>query len=400
MITDKITISGTGCALADFLYNGISFDSPAFRKYLSQKPGDGGLSPGKLVFTGELEKFAGRPYPEIVNEIIGSRAPDAFNVGGPSIVALIHAAQLLGTDDYEVRFYGLSGQDETAAKIKRIAGQTPLNLVNYSDTDRHATPFTDVLSDPDYDNGHGDRTFINNIGAAGDFFPDDLPPGFFNSKIVAFGGTALVPRIHDSLTVLLEKARNSGSITVVNTVFDFRNEKTNPGKPWPLVRDNGSYGLIDLLIMDYDEALRISGKKTLEMATDFFTSTGVKSFIITNGARDLTGWSQGGLFIRSGIFSMPVSRVVTDEIRSDASRKGDTTGCGDNFAGGVIASLAWQYRYREPGQFDFTEAISWGVASGGFCCFSIGGTYLEHSPGEKKQAVQHLQQEYMRQIGY
>jgi hypothetical protein len=53
----KITISGTGCALADFLYYGISFSSDEFKKYSSRRYGDGGLSLGKLVFASELEKW-------------------------------------------------------------------------------------------------------------------------------------------------------------------------------------------------------------------------------------------------------------------------------------------------------------------------------------------------------
>ena len=61
MSSDKIIISGTGCALADFLYNDILFSGPTFQKYQSKKSGDGGLSPGKLVFTEELEKFSGTP---------------------------------------------------------------------------------------------------------------------------------------------------------------------------------------------------------------------------------------------------------------------------------------------------------------------------------------------------
>ena len=35
MISNKIIISGTGCSLADFLYNEISFDRSDFKKYLS-----------------------------------------------------------------------------------------------------------------------------------------------------------------------------------------------------------------------------------------------------------------------------------------------------------------------------------------------------------------------------
>ena len=60
MSKKKIIISGTGCALADYLYTGVKFSSPEFEKYLSKQSGDGGLSPGKLVFTEELEKFSSK----------------------------------------------------------------------------------------------------------------------------------------------------------------------------------------------------------------------------------------------------------------------------------------------------------------------------------------------------
>lgn len=399
MISNKIIISGTGCALGDFLYNEISFDSPDFKKYLSKKPGDGGLSPGKLVFTEELEKFADRPYSEIINEIKGTRPQDAFNVGGPSLVSLIHASQLLENKNYKVKFFGIAGKDETAGKIFKIVRQTPLNIKQYSQTGHSATPFTDVLSDPNYDNGHGERTFVNNIGAAWDYSPDELTRDFFDSHIVCFGGTALVPKLHDNLTDLLKTAKYNSCITIVNTVFDFRNEKMNPGKPWPLVDGAESFGFIDVLLMDCEEALKISGKSSIDDSATFFASTKASSFIITNGANELVAWSSGRLFKKTGIIKLPVSRKVTNDLKLNLSAKGDTTGCGDNFVGGVIASLAWQLRDNEKGHFDLTDALSWGIASGGFSCFTVGGTYLERVSGEKRQAIQLIQREYLNQIG-
>jgi len=226
----KITISGTGCALADFLYKCISFNSPEFKKYMSVNPGDVGLSPGKLVFTEELEKYSGQPYQEIIREIIGNRPYDAFNVGGPSLVSLIHASQLLNSQEYEVKFYGIAGRDAISEKIFEIGRKTPLNIDNYAKTNTKTTPFTHVLSDPDFDNGHGERTFINNIGAAWNYSPGHIGMSFFDSDIVCFGGTALVPHIHDNLTVLLARAKKNRCITLVNTVFDFRNERNSPDK--------------------------------------------------------------------------------------------------------------------------------------------------------------------------
>jgi sugar/nucleoside kinase (ribokinase family) len=256
------------------------------------------------------------------------------------------------------------------------------------------TPFTDVFSDPTYDNGNGERTFVNNIGAAWDYLPGMIADDFFHSHIVCFGGTALVPKIHDDLTSLLYKGKQNKCITVVNTVFDFRNEKTCPGKPWQLVNSDESYRQIDVLIMDHEEALKISGQQTLEKAIVFFTQMQVSSFIITNGARDLTAYSDGRLFEKTGPVKFPVSHRVTEELR----KNGDTTGCGDNFAGGIIASLARQSKTRENRPFNLTEAITLAVASGGFACSYLGGTYIENYKGEKWTRIQYFLSDYRIQI--
>jgi sugar/nucleoside kinase (ribokinase family) len=394
----KIIISGTGCALGDFLYDSISFTNNEFRKYLSRSAGDGGLTPGKLVFTEELEKFSGIPYKEILREITGDNHPAGFNVGGPSLVSLIHASQMLDKEDFKVKFFGISGKDEIAGLIHNIVNNTPLDTENYLKTSCRQTPFTDVFSDPAFNDGHGERTFVNNIGAAWDYSPDMLTDDFFSSDIVCFGGTALVPHIHNDLTSLLKRAKQKGCITVVNTVFDFLNEKAFPDLQWPLGQTKISLGLIDLLIMDKEEALRISGQKSVNNAALFFKSSNIASFIITNGPEDVCAWSEGRLFKKSGLLDLPVSGKVKDDMKTRPELKGDTTGCGDNFAGGVISSLAMQLKVKEKGQLDIIEAISLGVASGGFCCYMLGGTYIEKFPGEKRSRIIELQNEYMKEI--
>jgi sugar/nucleoside kinase (ribokinase family) len=392
--SNKIIISGSGCALTDLIYNRVSFASPGFQKYVSKQNGDGGLSPGKLVFTEELEKFSIKPYPEILSELVGNRPPDKMNVGGPSLVSMVHVAQMLEGEDVEVKFFGMGGNDEYTEQVFRLVRQTPLEIGNYKRSEHKPTPTTDVFSDPDYDNGHGERTFVNNIGAAWDFIPELLGNEFFESDIQCYGGTALVPNLHDNLTNLLKRSNQNDCITVVNTVFDFRNQKRNPGKPWPLLDSFDDYGLIDVLIMDCEEATKISGTSNIEEAARFFASTPVSSFIITNGANDVFAWSGGGLFEKTEILKFPVSKMIACEIAANPDLRGDTTGCGDNFAGGIIASLAMQLKNTEKGTFNLTEAISLGISSGGFCCFTVGGTYLETFPGEKKLRIQAIQEDY------
>jgi sugar/nucleoside kinase (ribokinase family) len=398
MSTKKVIIAGTGCALADYLYTGVRFNSPLFLNYLSHQAGDGGLAPGRLVFTEELEKFSGKPYSEISHELTGDEPPAAINIGGPGLVSLINASQLLPNDEFDVRFYGGTGRDETAEWIENLLIKTPLNIDHYRRISSKRTPFTDVLSDITYDNHQGERTFINNIGAAWDYTPDLLEDDFFESDMVCFGGTALVPQIHDNLTQLLGKAKQKGCLTVVNTVFDFRNEKKNPAHPWPLVNTPEDFRLIDMLIMDCEESLKISGTKTIAEAAAWFVSLNVSAFIITNGSNDLYAFSNGDLFNQMKLTIFPVSKKVSADFIRDPALKGDTTGCGDNFAGGVIASLALQLRSTERGKFNLSEAIALGVASGAFACYYVGGTFIENSTGEKLRKVEGFKNEYIQQI--
>ncbi|MDX9880424.1 MAG: carbohydrate kinase family protein [Prolixibacteraceae bacterium] len=393
-MSEKIIVSGVGCCLVDFLYNDIDFSADSFRPFLSIKRGDGGLVPGHLVFKEEFEGFTGSPFNVVLNRITGGRAPDKKNIGGPSIVSLIHAAQSTGPEHCEIRFYGRCGNDNAGKYLLDSLQKAPVILHDFKRIE-NSTPSTIVLSDPRYDNGHGERIFINSIGAAWDYKPGDLDDDFFNSDIVVFGGTALVPVIHDHLTELLKKAKSKGCTTIVNTVFDFRNEKLNSEQKWPLGDSDDSYQYIDLLIVDQVEALRLSGKKSIEAAICFFQDKKVSSLIITNGPKNISVYSNGPFFEPLSLTEMPVSDAIKKELSEGHS--GDTTGCGDNFVGGVIASIVNQIQ-KEGKHPNILEACCWGIVSGGFACFYMGGTYLEKKAGEKLAKIKPYYEAYVMQI--
>ncbi|MEG2074867.1 MAG: carbohydrate kinase family protein, partial [Victivallaceae bacterium] len=243
----------------------------------------------------DLAQFAGRPITEILNEITRGAAPKAFNLGGPAIVAAVNAAQLLYGKPAEFDYYGAFGNDETAEKLLALLRRLPVNLDNLQ---RKAgiSPFTYVLSDAKYHNNKGERAFVNNIGTAEAYQVTDLPDNFFDCDIAFYSATALVPEIHDNLRQLLQRSKAKGALNVVATVFDFRNEKLNPNAPWPLGDSAASYPLIDLLLMDYDEAARLSGKSEFDAVCDFFVHSGVGAFVITHGAHEFFVWSGGKLF--------------------------------------------------------------------------------------------------------
>lgn len=394
----KFRISGTGCALVDYLYKPVNFHNSDFKKYLSKRPGDGGLSPGKLVFSEEFEKFSGDAYLKVREKLTKGMKPIALNIGGPSIVSLIHAAQMLYNLPAEVRFYGCKGSDEGGAFIKNMVEKTPLKIGKYK-TGKNYSPFTDVLSDPDYDDGNGERIFLNNIGAAWELMPSDLDNAFFESDIVVFGGTALVPNIHSALGELVKKAKRFKAITVVNTVYDFLSEKNDPTKPWPLGRSDETYRYIDLLITDMEESLRLSGTTSIRDAIEFFRSSGVGALIVTHGSNDLHFFADNSLFGKIIPAALPVSERIRTELRQNPEKAGDTTGCGDNFAGGVISSIANQLINSPGSRINLIQALALGVVSGGIACFYHGGTFYEKYSGQKSTLTLEYFNEYKRQTG-
>jgi sugar/nucleoside kinase (ribokinase family) len=390
----KVVISGAGCCLIDRIYNNVHFDSDEFKRYTSLKVGDGGLIPGKLEFEENFEQFMGEKFSNLLPDIVKGRDADKVNIGGPCIVALINLAQLTnGLSD--VRFYGCYGDDSIGDILVSQLSKTPVNIDKYKLEAGYETASTTVLSDPLFDDGHGERIFVNTIGASWNFDEDKLDDSFYNSDIVVLGATAIVPNLHKSLDKVLEKAKRKGCMTVVTTVFDSINERLAPDKRWPMGSSDDSYKYIDLLITDKEEAIRLSGESSIEDALRFFESHGVGSAIVTNGPKNVYFYSSGDKFKSQNISELPVSEAVGTELKK--GRKGDTTGCGDNFAGGVISSVVFQMRENVE-KFDIVEACVWGIISGGFACFYFGGTYFEETPGEKKAFIEPYYEKYKEQI--
>ena len=142
-ITKKIVISGVGCCLMDRIYAHADFSSPSFKRYLCLRQGDGGLSIGGLTFEEDLEIFAGQSFGNILPVLSGGKDPDNENIGGPAIVALIHAAQI-ASDCCSVRFYGCRADDIVGEHLERLLRNTPVDLTHYSIQSDSETPSTPV----------------------------------------------------------------------------------------------------------------------------------------------------------------------------------------------------------------------------------------------------------------
>jgi len=390
-------ISGAGCCLIDSIYMNCSYQDEAFQNVMSKDNGDGGLIEGGLVFSEDIERFAGKPYMQILQELTLQKEPDVMNLGGPAVVALVHASQILAEDAVEVSFFGAVGEDSEADHVHQSIANTPLKG-SFKICPNQKTSTTDVFDDPSQRGGKGERSFINTIGAAGFFGPEDIHPSFYTSDIILLGGTALVPPLHDGLATVLEQAKKNACITVVGTVFDFRNEKKSPHTQWPL-GERSSYKNIDLLISDEQEAIRLSGKTDLLEAAHTLISYGVGALIITRGALDMVVYSGGSLIRACAITSLPVSHYMDELIAKKPSLKKDTTGCGDNFVGGVLVAIAKHQLKNDNTLVNMRDVCAYGAASGGLTLTYHGGTYHEHRKGEKAALLQPIVEAYRKTVG-
>lgn len=376
----RFKISVTGCGLGDFIYNGVDFSSANFMKYKSVKDGDGGLSPGKLVFKEELENFSKKSFRKIISELTAFQNYQAFNIGGPALVSAIAAKQLLYNQPIDINYYGVLADDEKGAVIIDLLNKLRFDTGNIQIFSGE-TPYTDVLCDAHYNNNQGERIFINNIGCAEQFTSKYLDDNFWNANLIVFGGTALYPQIHVQLSELLAIAKRKNAITILHTVYDYINEKKKPNEPWPLGNTSQSLPLIDLLIMDYEESAKISGAIELDKIIYFFKKNGSNAFIITRGSESVYVYSSGVLFPSIDTY-LSVCEWISNDLKLNPQLKGDTTGCGDNFVGAVIASVSTQIISKNS-NISLYEAAKLGIVSGGLTCYNVGGTYFEKYIGER-----------------
>ena len=97
---------------------------------------------------------------------------------------------------------------------------------------------------------------------------------------------------------------------------------------------------------------------------------------------------------------MPVSESAGNQMRALPADSGaDTTGCGDNFAGGVYAAAARQLESNKEGKPSLKQAAAWGIVSGGLAGLYQGGVYYETRPGEKLERLKLLFKDYKNQTG-
>ena len=385
-------ISGAGCCVLDVLHEVPPGEGQArLAPYLSRAPGDGGLVRGAAVLRSALEARAGRPVTEIAAEIAG--AGSRTTLGGVAAAALVAAAQIVRGEGIEVRLYANLSDDKDGALVRRLLSRTPLSTARLG-TRRGRYPKTHILNERG-DGGVAERSFIAEAGVSDALAlaPEDLDRDFFESEVALFSAIWWEPRLCARLTDLLAACRRAGAVTVVGTAFD--PARGGDRGRWPLGDSDEAYRHIDLLVVNRAEALLHSGEADLDRALAFFRRAGAGAVLVTQGVEPVLYWSGGRPFTPAE-GRVPVVEAILRDQASGALPTGDSVGCGDNFVGGVVASIAMQRRTGRP--LDLREAAILGNLSGGIASAHAGGVLDERHPGEKRDLVLRYRPLYERQL--
>ncbi|MDC7245313.1 MAG: carbohydrate kinase family protein [Sphaerochaetaceae bacterium] len=386
-----ILISGVGCCVVDYVYQNIHFDNRLLEKYGSSNEVKG-LTYGEASLIEDLEEISGEPIKKIIEDLTDNK-PYTSLLGGVAVAALIGASQLLHSHNAKVQYYINVADDENGKLIQDSLKKTPLSLDKIR-VKRGRTAITYALCDTDEDY-EGTRTFISepHIEENLTLRVSDLDRDFFSSDIVLFSCVQWEPEISDNFTDILKSCKTHNMITVVGTASD---PQMRGKDKWVLGDSDEVYRYIDVLIMNYHEALYYSGTTSLNEAISYFKKSQVNSFIITHGIEPTFVYGSAPHFY-------PIEQMIpiVDEIDTDKKMgklpTGDSVGCGDNFVGGVIASIAVQMEQGKK-RFDLFESVISGNLNGGITSTVKGGTFYESYAGEKKKLCEFYETKYRKRL--
>lgn len=227
------------------------------------------------------------------------------------------AAALLGAPVRLIAYVGTDDFGERALEPLGRAG-VDLSLVRRVNS---ATPATVVLV-----GASGDRMFLHQPGVSTEAFasPLEFPlalvrdAGFFH-----LGNPFALPNMRVNAASTMRNAREAGLVASLDTGWDSKGR-------W-LDDLGGALPHTDLLFVNEDEALRLSGCATYPHAAARLCDLGAGTVVVKRGA------SGCAVFGDAGEFEVPGFEADTV----------DTTGAGDCFAGGYLAALARGMSHRE-----------------------------------------------------
>jgi sugar/nucleoside kinase (ribokinase family) len=383
-------VSGVGCCVVDLLYD-LPPGPDRLGPWVSRATDDGGIIRGGAVLKSTFERRAGVPVEAWLSDVLRD-VPARRSLGGVCVVSLIAAAQLLPPGAASVEFHACIADAPLGDWLLEQIARTPLGRAKLR---RRAgrCPTTIILNERHAD-GTPERSFVTEPGTTEPLRldPADLDRDFFESDVALFSCMQWEPRLFANLSAIVAASRRAGALTVMGTAFD-------PSYPtdrrWPLGDSDDVYRHLDVLVTDRTEALMYSGERTLAGARRFFQQKGAAALVVTDGLAPVYYWSSGAVCTPAE-GEMPIPAAIVEDEATGALPTGDTVGCGDNFVGGVVASLALQRAPR--GRVDLLDAVRLGNLSGALASTHAGGVFPERTPGEKRALVERYRAAYDAQL--
>jgi sugar/nucleoside kinase (ribokinase family) len=206
------------------------------------------------------------------------------------------------------------GNDEAGMMVKNTWRKVGLDLRFLKVTKTHTTAVSVGLID-----SAAQPRFIHTPGANAILNSKDIEIAKYSkigAKILHIAGYFVLPGLLDGiLAKKLMEARREGIFTSLDTVLSPRFWK--PEFLWPCLSE------LDTFMCNQKEATRLTGEDTPEEAAEVLVNKGANTVIVKLGKE--------GCFIRDGIFRERIMAPIVDVV--------DTTGAGDAFAAGYLASI-------------------------------------------------------------
>ena len=256
--------------------------------------------------------------------------------GGDALNVAINLANL----GIKSSICGMVGNDPSGKFLVDEANRFGVETSGVIISDKYSTSTSIVLTE-----SNGARHFAY-YGKSNDSFSYTMVPeeSIKNTKLLYIGSTMALAGIDgDGLTALFKKARSFNIKTAMDATWD------NNGLWLAKIKDALPY--TDLFFPSYDEAVLITGEKSVHKMRAFMVAFGVRQFGVKLGSE--------GCYVTDFEKEYTIPAFVCNNVV-------DTNGAGDAFMSGYLAGLLRDW--------DIYESAVFGGAVSNFCIRELGAT--------------------------
>jgi len=330
-----------------------------------------GLERGTLMTVAQLKASRNLTIGDVCKQNGWNPSELGFSKGGPAASAALAAFQL-ASNAGQVHYWGVVGDDAVGRNLEKYFRDYHMPAESLIKVPGLHTSHSLVINEQIEGDHDAQRTFIHEPGANAEVTFETFPSSAFEvhegaRNVFMVGGSFLMPKLHPQgvlgIFARVKEAashkKNADAITILNTVHD-------PSGNWDL--GENAAALIDMLIMDFDEAKAIAGMDVSEnnMPTllDWFKQQGFRNAAITNSTKGAYVYStDDNVFLpvpQHLAMHFPASRYV---MKLDRPKYG--VGCGDVTAGALAVAIAEH--------MNLETAMLFAMSAGGTCALNEPG---------------------------